>query len=121
MFYRTLIKPRDTPNKQIEITILVYRLESKYVDWLITDDFNEIKYPTKHDGLGQLEFYHVVCGLIEIDSIGGPFTWSKRLGLQHTKTKLDKALRSISWMSQWPQFWTTLLFSNSSDHTNLYI
>lgn len=64
-------------------------------DWLLAEDFNEIRVPEGRADHGQFdvasvqEFNNAVRGLIELESIVGFFYLVKWAELQHTYTKLD--------------------------------
>lgn len=100
---------------------------SDQIDWLLAGDFNEIRYPHEHDGCGQFDhvgasdFNLVVEDLIELDNVGGTFTWSNGFSPQHTRTKLDRAFGNQLWIDRWAQVRLSLLHGNTSDHTALLI
>lgn len=77
--------------------------------WLIGEDFNEIQWADEWEGRGKLdylgaaEFEAAIKGLVELDTIGGKYTWMTGTGLEHTKTRLDRMLASLQWVTIWPR------------------
>lgn len=63
----------------------------------------------------------MVQGLIELDAIGGVFTWLNGSGPTSTYTRLDRILASPPWINKWSQVQPTLLFGNTSDHAAMYL
>lgn len=103
------------------------RASSQINDWLVISDFNEIRHPAEREGQGSFdrvgagEFESVINGFTELQAVGGDFTWSNGEGLEHTRSKLDRALENASWIARWPQVRPRLIRGTTSDHAGLLI
>ena len=57
------------------------------------------------------------CNLAYLGYVRYPYTWNnKRLEMDNTKERLDKAVADIGWRNKFQGSVVTHLFSNSSDH-----
>ena len=55
--------------------------------------------------------------LTDLGFIGHKFTWTnRRLGLAHTKQRLDRATANRAWIDRFPTSSISHLFSHTSDH-----
>lgn len=53
--------------------------------------------------------------------MGEEFTWSNDTGIQHTRSRMDRALGNTNWASRWPQIRPRLIMGTTSDHAGLLI
>lgn len=73
------------------------------LEWIIYGDFNEISLLEERDSHGLFDqnganaFNDAANGFIELNSIGGFFSWCTGYGLNNTRSKLDQAFASTSW------------------------
>lgn len=80
------------------------------------DNFNEIKIPI------DIEKYDVFDQVgVELDAIGGYFSWADGYGVSHTKSKFDWALESVKLLQHCQQVHLRLLEEMTSDHAVLVI
>lgn len=98
---RTAVKRRE-----LWSGISSLRSTSDSRDWLIVGDFNEIRHPAEREGHGAFDragatkFENAIAGFTELETIGGEFTWSNRVGALHTRSKLNRMLGNVHWIAR---------------------
>lgn len=95
--------------------------------WTVLGDFNEIlnfsevsggSFSISRDNL--LANMMSDCNLMDLDIVGGHFTWRKNIqNGGHIRKKLDRVLAGIDWRLAFPHALVELLPSHGSDHNPL--
>lgn len=94
--------------------------------WLLLGDWNEILIPGEQKGclfshFRAASFGNVpdVCGLLDLNTTGGKFTWHRTQG-QMAK-KLDRGLANLQWRLGFPEAFIEVLYRLHSDHNPLFL
>lgn len=81
------------------------------IPWCVFGDFNDLLYATDKKGIhphpqSLLEGFRSAiedCGLVELDLMGGEFTWEKSKGKSNwVREKLDMAFANNDWRCKFP-------------------
>ena len=95
--------------------------------WMIGGDFNAICCLDEYSGRstpnpGSMEDFNCCieqCALVELQTVGGEFTWGGTRNTWWVSKKLDRRLFSTEWMQLFPVSSVHLLNKTSSDHCPL--
>ncbi|KAK9689228.1 hypothetical protein RND81_09G044700 [Saponaria officinalis] len=101
-----------------------------WVPWLVIGDFNVVR--RVEDKIGKhpptvwemMDFNGCIghCGLSELPSYRGPFTWTNNQdGVDRGWSKLDWALVNSTWLLLFPNSKVDILSSGTSDHAPLLV
>lgn len=96
--------------------------------WLLIGDWNEILLSNEqkgcffsHNRAAAFENVLDICGLLDMNSIGGRFTWHRTQGYKHMAKKLDRALVNLQWRLSFPEAFVEVLCRLHSDHNPLLL
>lgn len=96
--------------------------------WLLIGDWNEILLSGEQKGCffshNRAESFGRAldhCGLLDIHSLGGRFTWHRTHGCKHMAKKLNRALANIQWRLSFPEAFVEVLCRLHSDHNPLLL
>lgn len=96
-------------------------------DWIMIEDFSEMLVPEECDGRGDFdqirvgEFNSTTQGFLELNSVGGFYTWTNGFRPNHARTKLDWMFGNRGWLERWPHSWPLIHYGLSSDHVALIL
>jgi hypothetical protein len=97
--------------------------------WLLMGDFNEIIHPSEQRG-GNFSHSRAdvllktmeTCNLMDVQSTGGVFTWSRPCtGNRTVFRKLDRAIADVPWCMAFPEAYVEVLCKLHSDHNPLLL
>lgn len=96
--------------------------------WLLLGDWNEILLPSEQKGCIFLQpraaaFGNVLdfCGLLDLNTSGGKFTWHRKQGYKHMAKRLDRGLANLHWRLAFPEAYIEVLCRLHSDHNPLLL
>lgn len=96
--------------------------------WLLMGDWNEILLPGEQKGCSfshsrAAVFENVLdaCGLLDLNTTGGKFTWHRIQGYRHMAKKLDRGLANLQWRLGFPEAFIEVLCRLHSDHNPLFL
>lgn len=96
--------------------------------WLLIGDWNEILLPGEQKGCifspsRTATFWDVLdqCGLMDLDSTGGKFTWHRTQGYKLMAKRLDRGLANLQWRLNFQDAFIEVLCRMHSDHNPLLL
>lgn len=96
--------------------------------WMLIGDWNEILLPGEQKGCifshnRAAAFGRVldVCGLLDLNTSGGKFTWHCKQGYNQKAKKLDRGLANLQWRLCFPEAFIEVLCRLHSDHNPLLL
>lgn len=96
--------------------------------WFLIGDWNEILLPGEQKGCifshsRAASFWNVLdtCGLLDINTTGGKFTWHRKQGYKLMAKKLDRGLANLQWRLKFPNAFIEVLCRLHSDHNPLLL
>lgn len=96
--------------------------------WLLLGDWNEILFPGEQKGCifsqsraSSFERVLDICGLLDINTTGGKFTWHCTQGYHQRAKKLDRGLANLQWRMEFPEASIEVLCRMHSDHNPLLL
>lgn len=103
-FHITVIYGESNVRKQCDLWAKIEKIKGTIGrnDWLAEGDFNEIRRPKECDGRGEFDqqgaskFNDEIDELIELEVMGGNFTWSNGVGLLHIRSRQTECLGILS-------------------------
>lgn len=113
-------------DKRHESWDLLRQLAVKYtMPWCVFGDFNDLLYATDKKGVHPhpqacLEGFRLAvedCNLVELDLVGGEFTWEKSKGKSTwVRERLDRAFAVNEWWHKFPLCTLKVIHTTCSDH-----
>lgn len=73
------------------------------------------------DQVGADEFEEAIARLVELNTVGGKFTWQNGVGKVHTGSRLYTILGNDTWIEQWPHALPQLHHGTPSDHLVMFL
>jgi hypothetical protein len=97
--------------------------------WIMIGDFNEVRNCREVSGgdfnLSRANFLSQMmdsCGVMDLDTIGGLFTWRRNSQYGgHIRKKLDRCLANVDWRLAFPHSLAELLPTHDSDHNPILV
>lgn len=96
--------------------------------WMLIGDWNEILLPREQKGCifshnRAAAFGRVldVCGLLDLNTTRGSFTWHRTQGYKRMAKKLDRGLANLQWRLHFPEAYIEVLCRLHSDHNPLLL
>lgn len=96
--------------------------------WLLLGDWNEILLPGEQKNCifshnRATAFWNVLdsCGLLDLQTSGGKFTWHRMEGYKHMAKKLDRGIANLQWRLAFPEAFIEVLCRLHSDHNPLFL
>ncbi|PNX93226.1 ribonuclease H, partial [Trifolium pratense] len=129
-WYCTGLYASPTPSTRVNFWHYLCHLNSTISGaWLLMGDFNEIIAPgeqrggnfhqNRADGLISVMDN---CNLIDLNCVGGKFTWHRNCrGQRSIAKKLDRGMANLSWRLSFPEAFLETLCRSNSDHNPILL
>ena len=114
------------PMKEMPWNELFETIQGMTEPWLLAGGLNDVREPADKKGGAPFNWFKALvfnerinkCQLLELDSIGGKFTWKgpSNQGYEHLFERLDRALCNLNWRLLFTEAYTTTLIKAFLDH-----